>query len=276
VFLRRSKITAKLKILISSNDTYRLEIQLFNARHLTLEVYFSMLQVSRRTMDCVNIRLNGEQIQFDCPNCGVDAEINENTLHEIWSNFEGMVTCPLPNGCNSFIKIPSKEQILELRHTSVSSGGGINNIIGRLSETESENDGEDTEKEDKLPPSGPFRYVSQSDEASAWAEDFENKNTAKTQKPITSPLAIRTFRNKDCIVQGQNRFDETVSSFLGNIGKDNVICVSPINYTDPQDKSPDYGVVVYYQNSIRKNSSSEKPSDQTEASPAAEPVVWRD
>jgi len=83
-------------------------------------------------------------------------------------------------------------------------------------------------------------------------------------------LAIRTFRNKDCIVQGQNRFDETVSSFLGNIGKDNVICVSPINYTDPQDKSPDYGVVVYYQNSSRKT------SEQTEATPVAEPVVWRD
>ena len=227
-------------------------------------------------MDCVNVRLNGELIQFDCPNCGVDAEINEDTLREIWTNFEGMVTCPLPSGCNSFIKIPSKEQIRELRHTSVPVGGGINDVIGRLNETESKKDEENTEEEDKPAPSGPFRYVSQSDEASEWAEDFENKKSAKTQKPTTSPLAIRTFRNKDCIVQGQNRFDETVSSFLGNIGKDNVICVSPINYTDPQDKSPDYGVVVYYQNSSRKTSSSENTSEQTEAAPSAEPVVWRD
>jgi hypothetical protein len=224
-------------------------------------------------MDCVNVRLNGELIQFDCPNCGVDAEINEDTLQEIWSNFEGMVTCPLPQGCNSFIKIPSKEQIQELRHTSIPVGGGVNDVIGRLNESgEDEKEEGKAEEEDKTSPSGPFRYVSKSNEATAWAEDFENKKSAKTQKPSTSPLAIRTFRNKECIVQGQNRFDETVSSFLGKIGKDNVICVSPINYTDPQDKSPDYGVVVYYQNSSKRN----PEEKQTESTPAAEPVVWRD
>lgn len=226
-------------------------------------------------MDCINIKLNGELIQFDCPNCGVDAEINEDTLQEIWSNFEGMVTCPLPQGCNSFIKIPSKEQVQHLRQQPAVTGGGINDIIGRLKDTEGKEEGEtpdNPQEEEKAPPSGPFRYVSKSDEASAWAEEFENKKSAKTQKPTTSPLAIRTFRNKECIVQGQNRFDDVVSSFLGKIGKDNVICVSPINYTDPQDKSPDYGVVVYYQNS----SNITPETKQTEAAPAAEPVVWRD
>ncbi len=226
-------------------------------------------------MDCINIRLNGELIQFDCPNCGVDAEINEDTLREIWSNFEGMVTCPLPQGCNSFIKIPSMEQVQHLRQQPASTGGGINDIIGRLKDTENDEEGEtpdNPQKEEKTAPSGPFRYVSKSDEASAWAEEFENKKSAKTQKPTTSPLAIRTFRNKECIVQGQNRFDDVVSSFLGKIGKDNVICVSPINYTDPQDKSPDYGVVVYYQNS----SNITPETKQAEAATAAEPVVWRD
>lgn len=223
-------------------------------------------------MDCINIRLNGEQIQFDCPNCGVDAEINEDTLQEIWSNFEGMVTCPLPQGCNSFIKIPSKEQVLHLRQQPAATGGGVNDIIDRLKDSEEAETTDNPEEEEKVAPSGPFRYVSKSDEASAWAEEFENKKSAKTQKPTTSPLAIRTFRNKECIVQGQNRFDDVVSSFLGKIGKDNVICVSPINYTDPQDKSPDYGVVVYYQNSSKISS---EPK-QAEAAPAAEPVVWRD
>jgi len=217
-------------------------------------------------MDCVNVRLNGELIQFDCPNCGVDAEINEDTLQEIWSNFEGMVTCPLPQGCNSFIKIPSKEKIQELRHVSTSDGSD------RLNDSETEKNEGNAEEKDEAASSGPFRYVSKSDEATAWAEDFENKKTEKTHKPTSSPLAIRTFRNKECIVQGQNRFDDTVSSFLGKIGKDNVICVSPINYTDPQDKSPDYGVVIYYQ-----NSSNEIPEEkQTESATAAEPVVWRD
>ena len=228
-------------------------------------------------MDCVNIRLNGELIQFDCPNCGVDAEINEETLLQIWSNFEGTVTCPPPQGCNSLIRIPTKENIHLLKNPMPKSEpGGINDIINRMKDREEDEGEEDAsgnpEEAEKPPPTGPFRYVPTSDEASTWAEEFENKKSEKTQKPTSSPLAIRTFRNKECIVQGQNRFDDTVSAFLGEIGKDNVICVSPINYTDPQDKCPDYGVVVYFHNSGKKTS--EQP--QTEAEPAAEPVVWRD
>jgi hypothetical protein len=234
-------------------------------------------------MDCVNVRLNGELIQFDCPNCGVDAEINEDTLQEIWSNFEGMVTCPLPQGCNSLIRIPTKEIIDRLKNQGPKpEPGGISDIMNRMNERKEhednasdnpEGDEEDNPEEESKPaPTGPFRYVSTSDEATTWAKDFESKKSEKTQKPTSSPLAIRTFRNKECIVQGQNRFDDTVSSFLGKIGKDNVICVSPINYTDPQDKSPDYGVVVYYQNSSKKIPEGE----QTETAPAAEPVVWRD
>jgi len=222
-------------------------------------------------MDCVNIRLNGELIQFDCPNCGVDAEINEETLQQIWSNFDGMVTCPLPDGCNSFIKIPTEEQIHLLKHPKPQSEpGGINDIIERMNDRKEEEEpaSDNTEEEAKPAATGPFRYVPTSDEASTWAEEFENKKSEKTQKPTSSPLAIRTFRNKECIVQGQNRFDDTVSAFLGEIGKDNVICVSPINYTDPQDKCPDYGVVVYFHNSGKKTS--EQPQGE------AEPVVWRD
>ena len=224
-------------------------------------------------MDYVNIRLNGELIQFDCPNCGVDAEINEETLTQIWANFDGQVTCPLPQGCNSVYSVPTVEDMQQLKSRAgqtVVAGGGINDIISGMIEEETEE--EDALEEEKPKPTGPFRYESKSEEASAWTEDFENKKSAKTQKPITSPLAIRTFRNKECIVQGQNRFDDTVSRFLGEVGKDNVICVSPINYTDPQDKSPDYGVVVYYQNSSKR--APEKK--QTEAAPTAEPTVWRD
>ena len=228
-------------------------------------------------MDSVNVRLNGELIQFDCPNCGVDAEINESTLDELWTNFEGMVTCPLPQGCNSLIRIPTQKSIHLLKNPMpAAEPGGISDIMSRMKEHKANQEQEDSsdqpEEEEKPAPTGPFRYESTSEEASAWAEEFENKKSAKAQKPTTSPLAIRTFRNKECIVQGQNRFDEVVSNFLGTIGRNNVIHVSPINYTDPQDKNPDYGVVVYYENSSGKNA---EPK-QAEDTPAAEPVVWRD
>ena len=234
-------------------------------------------------MDCVNVRLNGELIQFDCPNCGVDAEINEETLTQIRSNFDGSVTCPLPQGCNSVYNVPAEETVKDLKSKAGQTGvhgGGVNDTIGRMIDEDGETEPteEDAIEEEKPKPTGPFRYESKSEEASAWTEEFENKKSEKSQKPITSPLAIRTFRNKECIVQGQNRFDDVVSSFLGEIGKDNVICVSPINYTDPQDKSPDYGVVVYYQNLAKQSKRSERPENESESEskPAPEPVVWRD
>ena len=223
-------------------------------------------------MDCVNVRLNGELIQFDCPNCGVDAEINEETLTQIRSNFDGVVTCPLPQGCNSVYNVPTEETINELKNETKQTGvdgDGANDTIDQTIE-------DDVIEEEKPKPTGPFRYESKSEEASAWTEEFENKKSEKSQKPITSPLAIRTFRNKECIVQGQNRFDDIVSSFLGEIGKDNVICVSPINYTDPQDKSPDYGVVVYYQNSTKQSKGQEQSKTEPKPKPAPEPTVWRD
>ena len=232
-------------------------------------------------MDCVNVRLNGELIQFDCPNCGVDAEINEETLTQIRSNFDGAVTCPLPQGCNSVYSVPTEEDINNLK----SKGGQTEAVDGDISDTISQTTGdaeatepteEDVIEEEKPKPTGPFRYESKSEEATAWTKEFENKKSEKTQKPITSPLAIRTFRNKECIVQGQNRFDDVVSSFLGEIGKDNVICVSPINYTDPQDKSPDYGVVVYYQNSTKQSKGQEQSKTEAKPKPAPEPTVWRD
>lgn len=215
-------------------------------------------------MDCVNVKLNGELIQFACPNCGVDAEINEETLAQIRSDFDGVVTCPLPQGCNSFYKIPSEQIIKKLKGETEQTGVDAEDSDDIIDQTIEDN----VTEEDKPKPTGPFRYESKSEEASAWTKEFENKKSEKTQKPITSPLAIRTFRNKECIVQGQNRFDDVVSSFLGEIGKENVICVSPINYTDPQDKSPDYGVVVYYQNPTKQK--------QSKPNPTPEPTVWRD
>ena len=50
----------------------------------------------------------------------------------------------------------------------------------------------------------------------------------------------------ECIVQGQNKFDEYVSTFLGEIGKENVISVTPFTYMEKGEDWTDYGVIVYY------------------------------
>jgi hypothetical protein len=72
----------------------------------------------------------------------------------------------------------------------------------------------------------------------------------------------------ECIVQGQNKFDEYVSTFLGEIGKENVISVTPFTYMEKGEDWTDYGVIVYY----AQPEAEEKESGKKKS----EPVVWRD
>ena len=225
-------------------------LAVFKLASVSIQVSFS--GGVRVLMKCVNARLNDELIQFDCPNCGVDVEINEGTLDELWESFDGMVTCPLPDGCNSFIKVPTHEELDQLKNAT---------------DENTEPEKLDPQVGESNEPNKPFRYVSKS--GGSTELDRGMGNTSPPKQHSISPLAIRTFRNKDCIVQGQNRFDETVSTFLGEIGKGNVISVSPINYADQSDKLPDYGVIVYYQKPM---TAATAPATET----TAEPVVWRD
>ena len=135
----------------------------------------------------------------------------------------------------------------------------------------------ETEPEEEEEPSapkftGPWRPKSQSDEddSSSMDEEFEkyvaSKEGEKTK--ATSPLSIRTFRRMECIVQGQNKFDEYVSTFLGQIGRENVISVTPFTYMEKGEDWTDYGVIVYY---------AQPAAGETKAEgKKSEPVVWRD
>ena len=86
-------------------------------------------------------------------------------------------------------------------------------------------DAKEPEEEEEPAPkfTGPWRPKSQSDEecSSSVDEEFEKYVASKDggKSEVTSPLSIRTFRRMECIVQGQNKFDEIVSTFLGEIGR---------------------------------------------------------
>ena len=81
---------------------------------------------------------------------------------------------------------------------------------------------------------------------------------------------IRTFRQLDCVVRGKNRFDDMVSKFLGEVGRENVISVTPINYTNKAENVNDYGVIIYY---AQRQSTPAQPAAEE---PKPEPVAWRD
>ena len=60
-------------------------------------------------------------------------------------------------------------------------------------------------------------------------------------------IAIRTFRHGDWQGGGECDFDSEVSKFLKKTGTDNVVSVTPVSYTDKDEKLIDYGVLVVYE-----------------------------
>jgi hypothetical protein len=232
-------------------------------------------------MKSINIRTSEGSAQFDCPHCGVDAEINDDAIVELWTHFSGIVTCPPPQGCNKQYEIPTIEEVVKLRASggmpeavpeTQPSDAGTNEEVTSPETTEGSEsaDAKESEEEEEPAPkfTGPWRPKSQSDEegSSSVDEEFEKYVASKDgeKSEVTSPLSIRTFRRMECIVQGQNKFDETVSIFLGQIGRENIISVTPFTYMEKGEDWTDYGVIVYY---AQPTEAEEKKS---------EPVVWRD
>ena len=68
--------------------------------------------------------------------------------------------------------------------------------------------------------------------------------TAKGDKK----LQLKTFRHADCLKDGKDRFDETVTAFLQRVGEGNIVSLHAIQYTiaAKDGKETDYGVVVYF------------------------------
>jgi hypothetical protein len=237
-------------------------------------------------MKCVNIKTSEGSAQFDCPHCGVEGVIDDASIVELWAHFSGQVTCPPPQGCNQQYEIPTIEEVEQLR-----ASGGVPEVApqsqpadsgtgeevaspGTTGDSESTDTKEPEEEEEPEAPkfTGPWRPKSQSDEEDSLSveEEFEkyvsSKDGEKTK--VASPLSIRTFRRMECIIQGQNKFDEIVSTFLGEIGKENVISVTPFTYMEKGEDWTDYGVIVYYSQPATKETEPEKKK--------SEPVAWRD
>lgn len=241
-------------------------------------------------MKCVNIRTTAETILFDCPHCGLEAVIEDASMLEYWTDYEGKVTCPVPQGCNMQYEIPTAEEVAASR----SAGAAPTEVDPSIepatapeateadgaapaTETTGESDAAETADEAEAEPekpkfTGPFRYVSKDDEEEGPADKIEQLLGQKDEDEdeIASPLMIRTFRQLDCVVRGKNRFDDMVSKFLGEVGRENVISVTPINYTNKAENVNDYGVIIYFAQP------SATQTQTTAAEPKPEPVAWRD
>ncbi len=77
-----------------------------------------------------------------------------------------------------------------------------------------------------------------------------NKPLEVAAKDTEKKIRTKTIRHTDCIEVGKDRYDEFVSDFLQKVGKDNIISISPINYTHmdlgTRALMMEYGVTIVY------------------------------
>jgi ribosomal protein S27E len=77
-----------------------------------------------------------------------------------------------------------------------------------------------------------------------------NKPLEVAAKDTEKKIRTKTIRHTDCIEVGKDRYDEIVSDFLQKVGRDNIINISPINYTymdlGTRQLMTEYGISVIY------------------------------
>ena len=63
-------------------------------------------------------------------------------------------------------------------------------------------------------------------------------------------MRVRTIRHSDCKEVGHDNFDADVSAVLNKIGDDNIVSITPINYSyvemGTQKLLNDFGVMIVY------------------------------
>jgi hypothetical protein len=161
-------------------------------------------------------------IVFNCPHCQVELEVEADAAGE-------SIDCP---ECKRPIRIPS--------------GPGSGATAG------------------PLPPPPPVPSVPAT--AAAPEKKFAVPTSNKPVEPLIQKakpslqaqakadgkklLRLKTLRHSDCKEVGKDRFDDVVSDFLNAIGEENLISITPINYSyvemGTQKLVTDFGMAIVY------------------------------
>lgn len=77
-----------------------------------------------------------------------------------------------------------------------------------------------------------------------------NKTLEASVKDSKPAIRVKTIRHSDCKEVGKDKFDDTVSEFLGKIGDQSIVSITPINYSyidlGTQKMLTDFGVMIVY------------------------------
>lgn len=168
---------------------------------------------------------------FNCPNCKAELEVDASGAGE-------EIDCPL---CKERIQIPAAEAAtvaapaapLDAMAQAHAAAHPINAIASSAAAK--------IERHLKVPVH----------------DKPQEKLVAKAAVPLEvaakesdRQMRIKCIRHVDCVEVGHDKFDETVSKTLGQIGERNIVSLTPITFTiidvATQKQLTDYGVMIVF------------------------------
>ena len=186
-------------------------------------------------------------VAFDCPHCSMALSLDEIVLAQFWDQYQGKLNCNNQN-CGKEIILPTTEEASALLAGAAMgaqpaspepqppaanpqpgpAAPEVAPVVGTEEVTELKKAPEGTEKDIKVGFHG------------SKGESLEESAKAIKHK------AVKTFRHSDCQKDGKDTFDETVSKFLRELEDEDVISVTPVQYSEGKDKPSDYGVIIVH------------------------------
>ncbi|HEX3799763.1 MAG TPA: hypothetical protein VH413_13790 [Verrucomicrobiae bacterium] len=169
-------------------------------------------------------------VLFNCPKCNQELEVDSSGVGE-------EITCP---SCNNKIRIPANAKPApppaetDAEATTPRWGTPMANAIAASAAAK-------VEKHLKVP------VHSKPQEALITKPPVPLEVAAKESDRM---LRVKSIRRVDCVEVGHDKFDEIVGKFLAKLGMDNLISVTPLNYSyldiASQKMLTDYGVLIIY------------------------------
>lgn len=239
-------------------------------------------------MKCKNPRYDNPSFVFHCPHCNEGLNADQSLLNTVWAQYNGIIPCAAAN-CGKEITVPTLEEMAAMMSGAAAPNTAAPVVDATPPDepvTDSTpTDQTATEVVEAksaiaapVPAPAPVPEVAATKPASepqigqaAQSQQGDDKKREATDSgtaplnikhgfgaasPVTldqeargGELTIHTIRHSECLKGEKDKFDETVTEFLRSQGEDNIITVSPIQYSNGEKQTVDYGVIIYYKTS---------------------------
>lgn len=198
---------------------------------------------------------------INCPHCTSEVQVDEGQLEQINGQLAGRFNCPIPT-CAKEIEFPTAEEAAALK------AGGV--APAPAGPTPAPPPQGNPAAKPTQPPSGapapaapaPAAASSPNPPATSLppAEGALSKgtqadivvgfhgskgDTLEREAAMVQRMIVKTILHGDCVKDGKDDFDETVSKFLSELDEDSLVSVHPVQSTDEK-KGTDFGVLIIY------------------------------